>query len=50
MSFLKQEAECEKLRMDSKYRADARVADSAREFQMQKAHFDSEVNSKVGTE
>ena len=30
--------------MDSKYRADAVIADSAREYKMQKAHFDTEVN------
>ncbi|KAK7087905.1 hypothetical protein V1264_021896 [Littorina saxatilis] len=40
------EAECDKIRMDSKYRADASIADSSREFKMQKAHFDSEVNTK----
>ena len=45
-SFL-QEAECEKARMDTKYKADASVADASREFKMQKAHFDSEVNTKV---
>lgn len=44
---LAQEAECDKIRMDSKYRADASIADSSREFKMQKAHFDSEVNTKV---
>lgn len=42
-----QEAECEKVKMDTKYRADASIADSSREYQMQKAHFDSEVNTKV---
>lgn len=40
------EAECEKARMDTKYQADAKIADSSREFQMQKAHFDSEVNTR----
>jgi hypothetical protein len=43
-----QEAECEKAKMDIKYKADAAIADSSREFKMQKAHFDSEVNTKVG--
>lgn len=33
--------------MDTKYKADASVADASREFKMQKAHFDSEVNTKV---
>ena len=33
--------------MDTKYKADASIADSSREFKMQKAHFDSEVNTKV---
>lgn len=40
------EAECEKIKMDSKYRADAIIADSAREYQMQKANFDMEVNAR----
>merc|ERR1712142_263625 len=40
------EAECEKVRMDSKYAADAKVADATRMFQMQKASFDMEVNAK----
>ncbi|KAL8559877.1 Flotillin-2 [Nucella lapillus] len=40
------EAECEKVKMDTKFKADASVADSSREFLMQKAHFDSEVNTK----
>lgn len=41
------EAECEKLRMDAKYAADTKVADSNRQFLMQKAAFDMEVNAKV---
>ena len=41
------EAECEKLRLDSKYAADAKIADSQREYQMQKANFDMEVNARV---
>lgn len=40
------EAECEKVRMDSKYAADAKIADATRMFQMQKASFDMEVNAK----
>ena len=42
-----QEAECEKLRMDAKYEADTKIADSARLYQMQKANFDMEVNARV---
>ena len=44
-----QEAECEKLRMDAKYDADSKIADSARQYQMQKANFDMEVNARVRT-
>ncbi|XP_052220505.1 flotillin-2-like isoform X2 [Dreissena polymorpha] len=40
------EAECEKLRMDAKYTADAKVADSKRQYEMQKAAFDMEVNAR----
>ena len=47
--FVQKEAECEKLRMDSKYAADTKIADSARHYQMQKASFDMEVNARVGT-
>lgn len=47
MLLLLQEAECEKLRMDAKYAADTKIADSARMFQMQKAGFDIEVNASV---
>ena len=42
-----QEAECEKLRLDAKYMADTKVADSKRQFEMQKAAFDMEVNARV---
>ena len=42
-----QEAECEKQRMDAKYEADTKIADSARMYQMQKANFDMEVNARV---
>jgi len=41
------EAECEKMRMDAKYSADTKVADSKRQFEMQKAAFDMEVNARV---
>lgn len=40
------EAECEKLRMDAKYAADTKVADSKRMYEMQKAAFDMEVNAR----
>ena len=40
------EAECEKARMDAKYQADTKIADSARHYQMQKAGFDMEVNAR----
>ncbi|KAL5016886.1 hypothetical protein ScPMuIL_006475 [Solemya velum] len=40
------EAECEKARMDARYQADTKIADSSRAFQMQKAAYDMEVNAK----
>ncbi|KAK3591507.1 hypothetical protein CHS0354_031613 [Potamilus streckersoni] len=40
------EAECEKLKMDTKYAADTKVEDSHRMYQMQKSSFDMEVNAK----
>ncbi|CAH1801345.1 unnamed protein product [Owenia fusiformis] len=40
------EAECEKARMDSKFTADTKIADSARQYQLQKAAFDMEVNAR----
>jgi len=40
------EAECEKARMDTKYAADTKIANSRRQFEMQKANFDMEVNAK----
>lgn len=40
------EAECEKLRMDAKYTADTKIADSKRLYEMQKAAFDMEVNAR----
>ena len=42
-----QEAECEKARMDSRYEADTKIADSKRMYEMQKANFDMEVNARV---
>ena len=35
--------------MDTKFVADTKIADSHREYQMQKAKFDMEVNTRVGT-
>jgi len=40
------EAECEKARMDARYAADTKIADSKRAFEMQKANFDMEVNAR----
>lgn len=40
------EAECEKEKMDVAYQAQTNIADSSREFQMQKAAFDQEVNAR----
>ncbi|XP_046356433.2 flotillin-2-like [Haliotis rufescens] len=40
------EAECEKARMDAKFQADTKVADSSRAYQMQKGNFDMEVNAR----
>ncbi len=45
--FNKQEAECEKTMMDTKYDADTKIADSQRQFEMLKAGFEAEVNTKV---
>ena len=44
--FINQEAECEKEKMDVAYQAQTNIADSSREFQMQKAAFDQEVNAR----
>lgn len=33
--------------MDTKFQADTKIADSARQYQMMKASFDIEVNTKV---
>jgi hypothetical protein len=46
VAFL-QEAEAEKTWMDTKYSADANIADSNRQFKMMQAQFDQEVNTKV---
>jgi len=35
--------------MDTKYAADTKIANSRRQFEMQKANFDMEVNAKVRT-
>ncbi|XP_022102214.1 flotillin-2a-like [Acanthaster planci] len=40
------EAECEKVMMDTKFDADTKIADSARMFEMSKAGFQAEVNTK----
>ncbi|XP_041347753.1 flotillin-2-like [Gigantopelta aegis] len=40
------EAECEKARMDAKYIADTKIADSSRAYLMQKSSFDMEVNAR----
>ncbi|XP_069135547.1 flotillin-2-like [Argopecten irradians] len=40
------EAECDNKRMDAKFKADTKIADASREYQMQKASFDMEVNAK----
>ena len=33
--------------MDAKYDADTKIADASREYQMQKANYDMEVNAAV---
>ncbi|XP_002161517.1 flotillin-2 isoform X1 [Hydra vulgaris] len=40
------EAESDRLRQNARYKADTSIADSSREYQMQKASFDQEVNAK----
>jgi len=35
--------------MDTKYAADTKIANSRRQYEMQKANFDMEVNAKVST-
>lgn len=44
-----QEADCEKSRMDTKYAADTKIANSRRQYEMQKANFDMEVNARVSS-
>merc|ERR1719186_963218 len=39
------EAECEKSAMDIKYSTDTKIEDNSRSFKLQKANFDSEVNT-----
>merc|ERR1719277_971689 len=39
------EAECEKAAMDVKYSTDTKIEDNSRAFKLQKANFDSEVNT-----
>merc|ERR1740131_692302 len=39
------EAECEKAAMDVKYNTDTKIEDNSRAFKLQKANFDSEVNT-----
>merc|ERR1711988_519920 len=39
------EAECEKAAMDIKYSTDTKIENNSRAFKLQKAHFDSEVNT-----
>ena len=46
MFLVYQEAECEKEKMDVAYQAQTNIADSSREYQMQRAAFDQEVNSR----
>ena len=41
------EAECEKAAMDIKYSTDTKIEDNSRGFKLQKANFDSEVNTAV---
>lgn len=43
---MNQEAECEKEKMDVAYQAQTNIADSSREYQMQKASYDQEVNAR----
>merc|ERR1719431_2142158 len=42
---VKREAECEKAAMDVKYSTDTKIEDNSRGFKLQKANFDSEVNT-----
>ncbi|THD20873.1 Flotillin [Fasciola hepatica] len=40
-----QEAKCDRARLDIRYMADTRIANSTRDFEMKKASFDQEVNT-----
>merc|ERR1711868_107690 len=42
---VKRDAECEKAAMDVKYSTDTKIEDNSRAFKLQKANFDSEVNT-----
>merc|ERR1719244_2212503 len=44
-AVVKREAECEKSAMDIKYSTDTKIEDNSRGFKMQKANFDTEVNT-----
>ena len=44
--FKHKEAECTKEMMDVKFSTQAKIADASREYQMNKAAFDQEVNTK----
>jgi hypothetical protein len=46
ISYKHKEAECTKEMMDVKYSTQAKIADASREYQMNKAAFDQEVNTK----
>lgn len=41
------EAECEKMAMEVKCSTDTKIEDNSRMFQLQKAHFDQEINTAV---
>lgn len=43
------EAECEKSAMDVKYSTDTKIEDNSRLYKLQKAHFDQEINTAVGS-
>ena len=45
--FLSQEAECDREKQDARFKADTQIANSSRAYQMEKASFDQEVNTKT---
>ena len=47
LSVTAQKAEAERERLDVKYTADTAIADSRRAYDLAKASFDQEVNTKV---